>query len=147
MDENEPGFYILSGKKLEEFLDELGKVLEPVFEQRARDDISEEDQTKLFDELRTRGIDIQTLGGIAPVQAEGLIDGKAFYFRSRWDSWSLTIGRDKREESIWEEGVWFYEENYGESQFDASWILNKEAIEFILKAIERYRSESKNTGP
>lgn len=30
-----------------------------------------------------------------PVQIEGEVDGHAFYFRARWDSWSFGVSRDK----------------------------------------------------
>lgn len=29
--------------------------------------------------------------GQAPVQADGLVDGKPFYFRSRWAAWTFTV--------------------------------------------------------
>jgi len=28
---------------------------------------------------------------VSPVQYEGTIDGRTFYFRARWDSWTFTI--------------------------------------------------------
>lgn len=38
-------------------------------------------------------LDDVTWGGWCPVQGYGLIDGCAVYFRARWTSWSLEIGR------------------------------------------------------
>lgn len=35
---------------------------------------------------------IDSFGGNCPVQAEGTIDGKPFYFRARGSSWSMSIG-------------------------------------------------------
>ena len=37
---------------------------------------------------------IDMLGGNCPVQAEGTIDGRPFYFRARGQSWSMGIGGD-----------------------------------------------------
>ena len=37
---------------------------------------------------------IDSFGGNCPVQAEGTIDGKPFYFRARGSSWSMSIGGD-----------------------------------------------------
>lgn len=34
---------------------------------------------------------ITSLGGVCPVQAEGTINGKPFYFRARHGKWSLDI--------------------------------------------------------
>ncbi|HZD70760.1 MAG TPA: hypothetical protein VFA45_18245 [Actinomycetes bacterium] len=31
------------------------------------------------------------LGGYAPVQGEGIVDGHAWYFRARWAGWSFLI--------------------------------------------------------
>jgi len=37
---------------------------------------------------------IEKIGGLCPVQAEGTIDGKPFYFRARHRQWSIGIGDD-----------------------------------------------------
>ena len=37
-------------------------------------------------------LDIHSLGGNCPVQAEGLIDGHPFFFRARGAHWSMTVG-------------------------------------------------------
>ena len=38
------------------------------------------------------GVIIDGIGGYCPVQGSGLVDGSEFYFRSRGDSWSMSIG-------------------------------------------------------
>lgn len=39
-------------------------------------------------------LEISLIGGNCPVQAEGTINGEPFYFRARWDHWSLGVGGD-----------------------------------------------------
>lgn len=79
-------------------------------------------------------ITIRWLGGNCPVQAEGTIDGKEFYFRARYDSWSLSIGDDPIGSVEWE-----YEEPYGTPDgYDAGWMSEDEARAFISKAAKKY---------
>ncbi|WP_428425862.1 hypothetical protein [Pararhizobium sp.] len=74
-------------------------------------------------------------GGIAPVQAYGLVDGKEFYFRSRGDSWQMQIG----DADVIRTPEWFYQENYG-TWPEAGGISEDQAYNFIEKAIEHFRS-------
>jgi hypothetical protein len=37
-------------------------------------------------------IEIDTIGGNCPVQAEGKINGEPFYFRARGERWALNVG-------------------------------------------------------
>ncbi len=60
-------------------------------------------------------IDIQTLGGSCPIQAEGFIDDQPFYFRARGSQWSMEIGGDVPLGTP----QWSYEEPYGTGLFDA----------------------------
>ncbi len=77
---------------------------------------------------------IETIGGQCPVQAEGRIGGKTeFYFRSRGERWSLSIGgRD-----VILRPKWYYEEPCG-SWPEAGWISEEQARSFIDKAIHLY---------
>lgn len=84
-----------------------------------------------MDEL---GIKIKWIGGNCPVQAEGTIDGKAFYFRARGDSWSVGVG----EEPVGDP-EWYYEQSYGDGPFDAGWMEESEALDFITDASVLYR--------
>ncbi len=77
---------------------------------------------------------IDLLGGNCPVQAEGTINGKEFYFRARGDSWSLGIGGD----NVVMDPEWSYEEDYGSNPFAAGWMTEGEARDFIAKAARIY---------
>lgn len=81
-------------------------------------------------------MDIQTLGGHCPVQAEGTINGKPFYFRSRGDSWSMSIGGS----DIIINPEWYYEEDYG-TWPEAGYITDEEAKTFIGLAADKYVAE------
>ncbi len=74
-------------------------------------------------------------GGIAPIQAYGLVDGKEFYFRSRGDSWQMHIG----DADVIRTPAWFYQEHYG-TWPEAGGISEDQAYNFIEKAIEHFRS-------
>lgn len=76
---------------------------------------------------------IDTLGGNCPVQSEGEILGKPFYFRARGSSWSFSVGSDPVGDP-----EWLHEEDYGSDPFAAGWMTEDEALSFIKKASDIY---------
>ncbi|WAJ27116.1 hypothetical protein [Antarcticirhabdus aurantiaca] len=78
---------------------------------------------------------IDWLGGNCPVQAEGEIDGKPFYFRARGERWSMSIGGN----DVVGEPEWYYEEPYGDEDFAAGWMTEDEARAFIDRSIALFR--------
>lgn len=78
---------------------------------------------------------ITYIGGNCPVQAEGTVDGKEFYFRARGEHWSLGIGGEPVAEP-----EWYYEESYG-TWPKAGWMTVEEAEAFLRAALARYASE------
>lgn len=83
------------------------------------------------------GAVVGAAGGIAPVQAYGLVDGKEFYFRSRGESWQMHIG----DADVIKAPEWFYQEKYG-TWPEAGGISKDQAYNFIEKAIGHFRSGS-----
>jgi hypothetical protein len=84
--------------------------------------------------MTTIDIDIDTIGGNCPVQAEGTINGKPFYFRARGTHWSLRVGGA----DVVGDPAWEYEEPYGEGPYDAGWMSEQEARQFIDRAAALY---------
>lgn len=80
---------------------------------------------------------IDWIGGNCPVQAEGMIAGKEFYFRARGQKWSIGIGGDTVMEP-----EWYYSEPYGDGPYDAGWMIEEDARGFIERAAERYIKET-----
>lgn len=78
---------------------------------------------------------IDWLSGSCPVQAEGTIDGKPFYFRARGQRWRIGIGGD-----VVSSPDWGYGEYFGEVPFAAGWMTDEEAMGFIVKSVGLYRS-------
>jgi len=81
------------------------------------------------------GIAITSLGGNCPVQGEGAIDGKPFYFRARGNHWSLGIGG--------EDGLsnpeWTHREPWGCEPFEAGWMSIETAVKMINRGAALYR--------
>ena len=77
---------------------------------------------------------IDWLGGNCPVQAEGTIDGKEFYFRARGSHWALEIEPRK-----YPAVEWRYKEEWGEGPYDAGWMPEDVAREMINKAAANWR--------
>lgn len=76
---------------------------------------------------------IEYLSGNCPVQSEGAIDGKPFYFRARGSHWSIGIGGEPIMSPDW-----CYVEDYGDDKYSAGWMSQYEALAFIAKAVELY---------
>lgn len=76
---------------------------------------------------------IDMIGGFCPVQAEGSVGDKKFYFRARGQQWSVGVGDDPVASPDWR-----YSERYGEDLFDAGWMTVAEARDFIDKAMKLY---------
>lgn len=80
------------------------------------------------------GISIEYISGNCPVQSEGFIGGKPFYFRARGERWTMSIGGD----DCILEPEWFYEEEYGKTDYEAGWMPQHIALAMIAKAFEKY---------
>jgi hypothetical protein len=78
-------------------------------------------------------IHIDYIGGNCPVQAEGTVGGKPFYFRARWDKWSMGIGGDPVLNP-----EFYREAPYGKKQGEAGWMPQYQALIFIAKSIREY---------
>lgn len=84
------------------------------------------------------GVEIDDIGGMCPVQAEGRVDGKAFYFRARGEKWSLSIA----EADPIGHPEWIHQAIYGDGDaFAAGWMSEEEALDFLHGAIALYRAE------
>jgi hypothetical protein len=84
------------------------------------------------------GFSIDWMDGNCPVQAEGRVDGKPFYFRARGQQWSIEVypgPGDLRAE-------WRYEEPWGEAPYDAGWMPQDTAREMIATAVAIYRQRA-----
>ena len=88
------------------------------------------------------GIDIEWLGGNCPVQAEGTIDGRRFYFRARHEHWSIEIAATATTEYVkWpeDETTFEYEEEWDGP--NAGWMSEDTAREMIAKGAALYRDQ------
>lgn len=74
-------------------------------------------------------IHMESLGGACPTQATGYVDGVEFYFRSRWDSWRMSVGGDPVTTPE------FSTKGYDDA---AGWLSDWEAIPYILYGASRY---------
>ncbi len=63
------------------------------------DDLSEA-AVNLESEYKTNQLKFHSAGGAVPVQAEGFVDGKYFYFRFRHDNARLMVGEYKDDKSL-----------------------------------------------
>lgn len=86
-------------------------------------------------------VQIEMLGGYCPVQAEGTIDGKSFYFRARGRRWTMGIGGDPVGHPSELEGKrpeWYRERVWGDSPYAAGWMEEDEARRIIQQCADDY---------
>jgi hypothetical protein len=87
--------------------------------------------------MKEPDIIIDYLGGNCPVQAEGTINGRRFYFRARWEHWSLEIAPEGVTGSYGEwpdaAAAWSHEEPWGKGPFYAGWMSKEDARKMIAK--------------
>ena len=85
-------------------------------------------------------VDIVSIGGYCPVQADGTIGGNPFYFRARHDYWTLTIakpGDDPVDACLLygqqpSQAIYHHRQDYGpEGQHTAGYMSLQEARRFI----------------
>lgn len=79
-----------------------------------------------------------SIGGFAPVQGDGQVDGKFWYFRARHDSWSFEVyTKSCRTELPDESPLWETSGKYG----NASWMKLSEAWGLIEASLAKYRRD------
>lgn len=86
---------------------------------------------------------VDWIGGNCPVQAEGTIDGKRFYFRARGEHWSMEVHPTSTDDYVtWprDDAEWMHEEEWGDEQYAAGWMPEDVALEMINKAAGLYRA-------
>jgi hypothetical protein len=133
--------YWLAGREFRALLDQSTRTIELMEKWVDERNSAMTDTTKQGATVGGEGeMEIRWIGGNCPVQAEGTIDGKEFYFRARGDSWSMDIGGDDPVAG----GEWSYEEDYGKGPYDAGWMTIEEARGFIAKAVAIYRAAAPN---
>ncbi len=79
-----------------------------------------------------------------PVQAEGSIASRPFYFRARWDRWSFAVSPspsvDPVDVSSASQGF-FRESKYGSGEHDAGYMPIEEARAVVLRCARGYLIE------
>lgn len=95
---------------------------------------SEVEQSKI-DELKADGVIVDWLSGLCPVQSNGWIDGRAYYFKARGDQWHMSITRTEShnvDDALdYDDGkCWTHLEPYGKVP-DAGYMPFIEALQFI----------------
>ncbi len=79
-------------------------------------------------------LQIDTIGGVCPVQAEGTVNGFPFYFRARHNCWTFSVdldGNDPVDVSLgWKKGI-HYENAWGETEDAAGYMPTETALHII----------------
>ncbi len=93
---------------------------------------------------------ISSLGGAAPVQAEGTVAGHPFYFRARHEHWSFAISEDSSVDPVdiqtreaGDKHGFFREASYGTEPFAASYLPAIEAEAIIRQCATDYLAQTR----
>ena len=84
---------------------------------------------------------IDCLGGNCPVQGKGSVDGVPFYFRARYDEWSMGIGSTPAGIAIGFTEGWRRREAWGDGAYNAGWMEHDEARAIIERCAAEYAAE------
>ena len=86
----------------------------------------------------------------APVQAEGSVGGRLFYFRARGDTWEFTVAERAGDDPVElsrdaaSNGRPWHREGTLPGRFEASWMTLDRATELINECARDYILEKKN---
>ena len=86
-------------------------------------------------------LDVKWMGGWCPVQSEGNLGKKRWYFRSRGDGWSFYLGEPNTD--IFSHNDYFRTEDWGKWP-DAGYMPLDIALGFILDCVEEYLDKNFN---
>ncbi|AZL60590.1 hypothetical protein EI545_18225 [Tabrizicola piscis] len=87
-------------------------------------------------------ISIRYIGGNCPVQAEGTIGGKEFYFRARGSRWSMSIGGA----DVINRPEFYHEMDWGDGPHDAGWMPQHIALGLMAESFGIYAGRAADTG-
>ncbi|MGL5735424.1 MAG: hypothetical protein ACRCYS_11210 [Beijerinckiaceae bacterium] len=126
---------------IDEFVSALGAAIKPRLD--ADEALWAEHGEAAVAAFDATGAVMKNIGGNCPVQAEGTVEGCAFYFRARGDEWQFHVA--PTDADIFSERELFYiERAYGAGPFDAGWMPLHEAYGFITDAIGEFRAARKD---
>lgn len=98
--------------------------------------------------MREDALTVDWLGGQAPVQAEGTVAGRPFYFRSRYAHWTFSLSEDDEVHPVAIDAAvagaahgFFREGAYGTGRFEASYMPEGEARRIIRACAAEYLQE------
>lgn len=91
-------------------------------------------------EIEQTGLVIRWLGGSCPVQGEGTVDGREWYFRARGQEWSFEVYSSAEESEGNAPPLWWTWEDWG-TWPDAGYMPDDEARRKIDVSVERFRRD------
>lgn len=82
--------------------------------------------------IRQLGATVENLYGQCPLQGEGTVGTKRFYFRARWNQWTIQVGDDP-----WKPDF-VYAEPWGAEPGVAGYMTEEEGLLVICRGLEHY---------
>lgn len=117
--------------------DQLAAAIKPRLEDL--DAVWKREGAKALERVTATGATLYTYGGNCPVQAEGIIDGKAFYFRARGQHWQFHVA--DRPGLIFDKPLLYIDRLYSDQPYEAGWMPLHEAMGFIVEGIGIWRAK------
>jgi hypothetical protein len=95
------------------------------------------------------GLEIESFAGYCPVQGYGTLDGVGFYFRSRWDTATLSVGDYESEEE--EAANYWKPKQYAamrvtEDEYAAGWLKPAEVMVIFPELVKRLQFQAPEDG-
>jgi hypothetical protein len=90
------------------------------------------------DEL-PEGMTLDWCGGFCPVQAEGEIDGRAWYFRARGEHWQFHVSKDQTHRFV--NDLFFCDIEWPEGPYMAGYMSPVDVLKCLHLGVALYRQQ------
>jgi hypothetical protein len=98
-----------------------------------------EDDYDFAPESLPEGMVLDWCAGYCPVQAEGTIDGKAFYFRARHQSWQFHVAKDRTHRFV--NDIFYCDIDWPAEEFAAGWMSPVDVLKCLHLGVALYRQQ------
>lgn len=85
------------------------------------------------------GMILDWCNGFCPVQAEGTVDGRAFYFRARGEHWQFHVSKDATHRFV--NDLFYCDIEWPEGPYMAGWMSPIDVLKCLHLGVALYRQQ------
>lgn len=85
------------------------------------------------------GVQVDRFDGWCPVQGEGTIDGRFWYFRARGEHWQFHVCKDRSH--LFKNDIFYCDIEWPDEPFAAGWMHPVDALKCLSLGVALYRQQ------